>query len=563
MLGRKNASRTALVLFARVLVLGVALGGCGRHAAPSRTLANGDGGSVPIGTGVSCSKDADCAPGHCVSGYCAPDCQSGADCPSGLSCNSNVCVTVCTASLSPTSASFSAAAQIGSVTVNANSECSWRASSNASWIMITAGASGSATVSYSVSANIATSSRSGTMTIAGQMFTVSQAAAAGPTVTHTLTITKIGAGSGTVTSDDGHINCGAQCSYNYPDGSMITLRQDKAAGSDFYGWQGPTLPADTQLYYSDRSALDYLIIYPLSADLTETAEFENSNLNASHCSGVFSRSLQDANRGDYFEFYPSNFGGSNDSCVYVAPDQPPGGSCSFTSSTTWTSGDWSGTFSGGLDGCSTLTIVKNGVTDVYTKPGSTPVPMAGTHLLTIVKTGAGSGTVTSDDGHINCGAQCSYSYPNGSMILLHQSKDPGSDFYGWQGATPPQDTQLYYSDRSALSDFLIYPLTTDLTETAEFENSNLNASHCSGVFSRSLQDANRGDYFEFYPSNFGGSNDSCVYVAPDQPPGGSCSFTSSTTWTSGDWSGTFSGGLDGCSTLTIVKNGVTDVYTKP
>ncbi|GEM_PF-999898 len=82
----------------------------------------------------------------------------------------------CTYSISPTFRSFSVSGGTGSVTVNTASGCAWTAVSNASWLSITAGASGSGpgTVSYSVAVNPAASPRSGTLTIAGQTFTVSQ-----------------------------------------------------------------------------------------------------------------------------------------------------------------------------------------------------------------------------------------------------------------------------------------------------------------------------------------------------------------------------------------------------
>jgi hypothetical protein len=84
----------------------------------------------------------------------------------------------CNYSLSTTSASFAAAGGSATVTVTATGGCGWTAVSGASWITITTGAAGSGngTVSYSVAANTATSTRSGTMTIAGQSFTVTQAA---------------------------------------------------------------------------------------------------------------------------------------------------------------------------------------------------------------------------------------------------------------------------------------------------------------------------------------------------------------------------------------------------
>jgi hypothetical protein len=77
-------------------------------------------------------------------------------------------------SISPTNNSFTASGGTGSVSVTGGT-CSWTASNNASWITITSGSSGSGngTVSYSVSSNCS-SSRSGTITIAGQTFTISQ-----------------------------------------------------------------------------------------------------------------------------------------------------------------------------------------------------------------------------------------------------------------------------------------------------------------------------------------------------------------------------------------------------
>jgi hypothetical protein len=82
----------------------------------------------------------------------------------------------CTYSISPLSQSFSSSGGTGSVSVTTQSGCSWNATSNASWITIISGNSGSGngTVLYSAAANTGSSSRTGTMTIAGQTFTVTQ-----------------------------------------------------------------------------------------------------------------------------------------------------------------------------------------------------------------------------------------------------------------------------------------------------------------------------------------------------------------------------------------------------
>jgi len=91
------------------------------------------------------------------------------------------CGGTCSYSISPTSASYAAGGGTGSVSVTAGAGCNWTAVSNATFITITGGSSGSGngTVSYSVAANTGTSSRTGTMTIAGQTFTVSQAGTGG------------------------------------------------------------------------------------------------------------------------------------------------------------------------------------------------------------------------------------------------------------------------------------------------------------------------------------------------------------------------------------------------
>lgn len=81
----------------------------------------------------------------------------------------------CGYSIDKFSSSFATAGGSASVSVTAPTGCSWTASSNASWISITAGASGSGNgpVSYQVAQNVA-AARTGSMTIAGHTFTVTQ-----------------------------------------------------------------------------------------------------------------------------------------------------------------------------------------------------------------------------------------------------------------------------------------------------------------------------------------------------------------------------------------------------
>ena len=85
----------------------------------------------------------------------------------------------CTYTISPASAQAAAGGGTGSVAVTAASGCAWMAASSVAWVTITAGANGTGngTVSYSVAANAGASSRTGTLTVAGQTFTVTQGGA--------------------------------------------------------------------------------------------------------------------------------------------------------------------------------------------------------------------------------------------------------------------------------------------------------------------------------------------------------------------------------------------------
>src|SRR5437867_1595386 len=56
--------------------------------------------------------------------------------------------------------------------------------------------------------------------------------------TFTLTVTKAGNGSGTVTSSPPGINCGATCSASYDSGTVVTLTATPAFLSIFTGWSG-------------------------------------------------------------------------------------------------------------------------------------------------------------------------------------------------------------------------------------------------------------------------------------------------------------------------------------
>jgi len=67
----------------------------------------------------------------------------------------------------------------------------------------------------------------------------------------------------------------------------------------------------------------------------------------------------------------------------------------------------------------------------YFASGTDPAPE--TYVLTVLHSGTGTGTVTSADGRMNCGAVCTVSYVSGTSVNLTASPTGGSSFAGWSG----------------------------------------------------------------------------------------------------------------------------------
>lgn len=88
----------------------------------------------------------------------------------------------CAFSISPGNQSFASSGGPGSVNVSTDTGCGWTASSNVNWIAITSGVSGlgNGAVNYVVAPNTGNVSRTGSLSIAGQTFAITQAASLPP-----------------------------------------------------------------------------------------------------------------------------------------------------------------------------------------------------------------------------------------------------------------------------------------------------------------------------------------------------------------------------------------------
>ena len=87
----------------------------------------------------------------------------------------------CSYTASPTTQAMAAGGGAASVAVTTTGGCAWTATGALGWVTVTSGGTGAGngTVSYTVAANTSTTSRTGTLTVAGQTITITQAGVCG------------------------------------------------------------------------------------------------------------------------------------------------------------------------------------------------------------------------------------------------------------------------------------------------------------------------------------------------------------------------------------------------
>src|SRR5207237_9692930 len=86
----------------------------------------------------------------------------------------------CAYTVTPTSVSVAASGGTGTITVTTSAGCSWSSFSSTAWITVSGSGSGSGSVSYTVAANGTTSSRTGTILMAGKTVSFTQAGIVAP-----------------------------------------------------------------------------------------------------------------------------------------------------------------------------------------------------------------------------------------------------------------------------------------------------------------------------------------------------------------------------------------------
>jgi hypothetical protein len=79
-------------------------------------------------------------------------------------------------------------------------------------------------------------------------------------------------GNGTVTDDQGQIDCGATCSADYPPNTTVTLTATPATGSSFTGWQGACSGTDltTEVTLDQSKVCTAIFFNPLAVTLSHS-----------------------------------------------------------------------------------------------------------------------------------------------------------------------------------------------------------------------------------------------------------------------------------------------------
>jgi hypothetical protein len=135
----------------------------------------------------------------------------------------------CAFSISPGCQSFGSSGGAGTISLSTGTGCSWTAVSNVSWVIVTSNSSssGSSRVYFSVASNASSSSRSGTLTVAGKTFSVNQQGSSPSTFTINATAGANGTISpqGTVT-----VTAGAGQTFTITPASGYTVSDVKVDG---------------------------------------------------------------------------------------------------------------------------------------------------------------------------------------------------------------------------------------------------------------------------------------------------------------------------------------------
>ena len=230
---------------------------------------------------------------------------------------------------------------------------------------------------------------------------------------HTLTAGKEGTGSGKITSSPSGIDCGSDCSQAFEEGTAVGLQATPASGSTFDGWSGDNDCGDGQVMMTGQR----------------------------NCRAVFNAQVSTR-----LPLSVARSGGGSGHVISFPAGIDCGADCdeafdkgaSVRLQATADEGSffigWSGT-SDCRDGEVKMRSARNCIATFEGQPSDV-------NLLSVAKSGSGSGTVTSAPSGIDCGNDCTQPFDKRISVSLTALADPGSVFVGWSGAKDCRDGRV-------------------------------------------------------------------------------------------------------------------------
>ncbi|MHB8879453.1 MAG: InlB B-repeat-containing protein, partial [Myxococcaceae bacterium] len=216
----------------------------------------------------------------------------------------------------------------------------------------------------------------------------------------TLTVTKVGDGTGTVTSSPAGIDCGGGCSANMADGTIVTLSATADAGARFVGWTGGGCTGTGVCTITVSSDVAVSAAFALERSLVVTLTGPGSGVVTSSPAGI--------------------------DCGADCSEAFAGGTVVTLAATPDTGSTFTG-WSGGCTGNGSCSVTLEAAMMVTATFALEQLP------LTVVSAGTGQGAVVSDPVGIDCGADCTEDYPFGASVVLTATPTTGSEFTGWSG----------------------------------------------------------------------------------------------------------------------------------
>jgi uncharacterized protein (DUF2141 family) len=225
-------------------------------------------------------------------------------------------------------------------------------------------------------------------------------------ITHPLDVHVVGDGSGTVTSTPAGIDCGADCTEDYVQGTVVTLTAVPTTGSSFGGWSGAGCDGAGDCVVTVDAAKQVTATF----NLIPVGSHALTVLKAGDGSGTVSST-------------PAGIDCGTD-CTEIFVEGTVV-TLTVTASTSSTLGGWSGAGCSGAGDCVVTMDAAKQVTATFA---------LNTYPLDVNKAGDGDGTVSSTPTGIDCGAGCTQDYVYGTVVTLTAAASTGSTFGGWSGS---------------------------------------------------------------------------------------------------------------------------------